>query len=375
MRTAAAPPTLARPRWAKVKQGGWSPITALSLDSMDYKVVRRSHVVPRGYLRGFAVGESIAMRLVGESTSRVIPVSKAAVLKDFYLRHRPDGTPIHDIEWSLEHIDKAVPPIFREISQRWPLTLPDKAIVAEFIAMQMLRGPRWRTWHTDFVSDYIASAGLSGAYEGKQPDGMTVEEALAEVERQLTSDTATLAKMLELSRKVAQIIGSMHWTLVGFDRAWLATSDHPVATWPVGLASRRSKKSDNFVEGGLTNTLEVRFPVSSHHAILLTWLDLPDDEAPIANGTKDIAANLNAFTVADAEHQWFHVPGVTPPRASGQLLPVAPYLLPASRADLVRESVRRNETNRRIQLKVGETDARSEFEVLTIHSPCEAPRP
>jgi hypothetical protein len=76
---------------------------------MEYKAVRRSHVVTRGYLRSFALNEIIAMHLVGESAVREVPVSKAGVLKDFYLRHRPDGTPIHDIEWSLEQIDKAVP--------------------------------------------------------------------------------------------------------------------------------------------------------------------------------------------------------------------------------------------------------------------------
>ncbi len=112
---------------------------------MNYKPVRRSHVVSRGYLRGFARNEIISMHLVREPGSRRdVPVSKAGVLNDIYLRHRPDGTPIHDIEWSLEHIDRVVPSLLRQISDRWPLADQDKVMLAEFLGMQLVRGPRWR---------------------------------------------------------------------------------------------------------------------------------------------------------------------------------------------------------------------------------------
>jgi hypothetical protein len=321
---------------------------------MDYKVVRSSHVVTRGYLRGFAAGEIIAMYLVGESVVREIPVSKAGVLNDFYARHRPDGTRIDDIEWSLEHIDKVVPPLLREISQRWPLGVQEKAMLAEFLGIQMTRGPRWRQWHEAYTSKYFDNVRASGEFEGKQPEGMTVEELIAEVERVLISDTETLRKMLEMSRKATEIIGSMHWTLVEFAGPWLATSDHPVVVWPLGVPSRQPKKSGDFVAGGLVNTLEARFPLSRSHALLMTWLDLPDDQASIVKAAKDTAANFNAFTVAEAEHQWFHLRGVTPPRASGQLLPIAPRLLPGYSVDLALASRRRTEANRRVQQKVGD---------------------
>jgi hypothetical protein len=335
---------------------------------MEYKAVKNSHIVPRGYLRSFAVNEIIAMHLAGEFTSREIPVSKAGVLNDFYLRHRRDGTPIHDIEWSLEHIERAAPPILREISERWPLSLPEKAILAEFIGTQLVRGPRWRNSHNAFTSNYFAGVRASREFEGKQPEGMTYEDAVADAERELSSDTATVAKMLELSRKAMQIIGSMHWTLITFARPWLATSDHPVVIWPLGVPSRQPKKSANFHEGGLTNTLEVRFPVSPCHALLMTWLDLPDDVAPTVIGNKEIAASVNAFTVAEAEHQWFHLPGVTAPRASGQLLPVAPRLVGGYSDDVARGSLRRNETSRRIQHKIGDRELSADVELLTIPS-------
>jgi hypothetical protein len=68
-------------------------------------------VVTRGYLRAWAINEIITMHLVGEPTVRDIPVGDAGVLTNFYLRHRLDGTSIHDIELSLEHIDRVAPAI------------------------------------------------------------------------------------------------------------------------------------------------------------------------------------------------------------------------------------------------------------------------
>jgi hypothetical protein len=45
----------------------------------------------------------------------------------------------------------------------------------------------------------------------------------------------------------------------------------------------------------------------------MTWSDLPDDENVRLRGTRDHAANLNAFTVASADRQWVYRPGTSPP--------------------------------------------------------------
>jgi hypothetical protein len=333
---------------------------------MQYKVVKRSHVVTRGYLRGFALNERITMHLVGKPTARDIPVGDAGVLNNFYLRHRPDGTPIQDIEWSLEHVDRVAPPILREIKERWPLTVQEKAALAEFIAVQLVRGPRWREWHEAFTKGYFEDVRATGEFEGREPEGMTVEEALEETERLLSSDTERLLKMLEMSRKVTQIVGSMHWSLVEFERPWLVTSDHPVILWPKFMPSRQPKKSGDFVVGAILHTLEARFPVSPRHGLLMTWVDHDDDAAPILSSSKDNAANFNAFTVAEAVNQWFHLPSANPPIGSGQLLPIGPGLLEGGH-DLIR-SLRRDETIRRIQRKIGQPDAGAEIELVSVRA-------
>jgi hypothetical protein len=99
-----------------------------------------------------------------------------------------------------------------------------------------------------------------------------------------------------------------------------------------------AKKSDDSFRMGLTNTLEARFPISSTYALLMTWRDKPDTDSAVVEGDKEAAANLNALTVAEAEHQWFHLPSTTPPQAVGQLLPLSPRLLPSYDADVALRS-------------------------------------
>ena len=111
------------------------------------------------------------MGLAGNTSSTEIPVSKAGVLKDFYRRTRRDGTVIYDIEWSLEQIERVVPPTLREIGTRWPLDPKEKALLAEFIGIQLVRGPRWRSWHLGATRKFVADALLLGGTKASRPRG------------------------------------------------------------------------------------------------------------------------------------------------------------------------------------------------------------
>jgi hypothetical protein len=60
----------------------------------------------------------------------------------------------------------------------------------------------------------------------------------------------------------------------------------------------------------------------------MTWRDLPDDPQPIPAKTPH-AHNLNAFTVAEAEEQWFFLPEAPRPRVrEGLWLPLSAELVP-----------------------------------------------
>ena len=124
-----------------------------------YDPVPHSHVVPAGYLRAWAHGKQIGMRLVGAQKSQPIGIRDAGVRKNFYRRERPDtGEPIYDIEWSLEQAETAALPVIANISARWPLDLVDKSKVGQFFALQHLRAGAFRQWHEDQVAAVLDEA-------------------------------------------------------------------------------------------------------------------------------------------------------------------------------------------------------------------------
>jgi len=306
-------------------------------------------------LARFADDGVLTMHLAGKRLSREIGIRDAAVRTNFYRRTRPDGTRIDDIEWSLSKLEQAAVPVLRQVTTLWPLGNENKAALAALFAYQTIRGPRWMEWHNDETRAFFEEA----------RDTTETEEhaALDQTERHLLTDTARLIRMLALGPKVTNVLGSMHWSLVAFPSPWLATSDHPVVLWPIDQASRAPSPTPLNV--GFLRTLEVTVPVSPNHAILMTWRDERDAASPLL-GAKHHAANLNAFTVANAERQWFHRPGKVPPRSSGMLRPVSAELLRPYNSQEAWGSMRRAEIDRRTQAKLGVDDLQADYEIVTI---------
>ena len=147
-------------------------------------------------------------------------------------------------------------------------------------------------------------------YDRRNPSSSLSAEEVEEFNERLRSDTHRLGMMLSTAVTGTAVFASMHWALVEFDRPRIATSDHPLVLW--SGASSRSPQSTDITQIGIFDCIEVRLPVSPTAAVLMTWSDLPDVEHVRARGTRDHAANLNAFTVASAERQWFHQPGTLP---------------------------------------------------------------
>jgi uncharacterized protein DUF4238 len=276
-----------------------------------YPSVYRAHIVPAGYLRAFASQNKIAVRKLGAATSSVKPVEKAGTRPRFYRRTRPSGDKIDDVEWSLSHIEDKAPPILRAIDELWPLDRDAKSVLAELFGYQVVRGPRWADWHNRFVGRLLQEL---------FPDG---GDSLHQAERHLLSDTYRMTKMLDLGLRLTSLFGSMHWFLLQFATPLVVTSDHPVVVWPLDVRGRPPRPTND----GPLNALEVRVPISPTRAVLMTWLNVNDAPGARFRCTRDQARNLNAFTVANADREWFHLPGTTPPIGAGSLLPLSPALI------------------------------------------------
>jgi Protein of unknown function (DUF4238) len=175
--------------------------------------------------------------------------------------------------------------------------------------------------------------------------------------------------MLSTGVTASAVFASMHWTLVEFDAPRLATSDHPLVFWPG--AKSRSPSVVEITQTGIFQCIEARLPLSPTRAVLMTWSDSPDDEHARVRGTRQHAANLNAFTVVSADRQWFHRPVRPPPRGSGNLLPLSLELVEGYSASAADASQRRKLASEFTRKRVDQNlDFRDqEIDVVTISRP------
>jgi len=305
------------------------------------------------------------MRLIGDARPRDVSVRDAAVRTDFYRRERPDGSAIYDIEWSLSQLEDSTAPLLRDLKARWPLSDENKMRLAVFMGYQLVRGPRWKHLHETMTREFIDEQRRAGRVQVDEEDDVTADEVLDAAEKHLVGSTPRTTRMLNLAPKVASVLGSMHWSLIEFRRPLIATSDHPVVLWPIGTIARSPEPTP--LRSGLLHTLEIRFPISPELVLLMTWLDDCDTLMPL-RGTRDHAANVNAFTVAEAERQWFHMPGSSPPIASGRLLPISPSLIPPY--DRVSaDSARRKRIGELIQPRLGDSGLNQDVEIVKVARP------
>jgi uncharacterized protein DUF4238 len=332
-----------------------------------FDVVRHSHVVPAGYLRNFADDQDmIDMQLI-KGPRKKISVRDAAIRKNFYSRERPaTGERIDDVEWSLQMLENLAIPILANAEDSWPLSRAEKETLAEFFAMQLVRSPRWAEGYLERTQHFISEQREKGTFEElAQPGGPDAETRAKRHEEYFAGDTQRLIRMMSLSPKGAAILGSMSWTLIRFRSPVIAISDHPISLW---LINERAKKPSATVFGaGLLNAREAWVPLSPTSVILMAWLDEPEDR-PAMRGHRHHARAINSFTIANAEKQWFCLPGSRPTTTTGALLPLSSELLEGYSAEQAATSRIRNEISRRVQPRIGTTLPQT-YEIVRLHDP------
>jgi hypothetical protein len=308
---------------------------------VSYPAVPHSHVVPAGYLRAWAHGPKIAMRLAGSEQSVPAGVRDVGVRTNFYRRERPKtGEKFYDVEWSMQQAENAGLSIVRDLASRWPLGTEDKSCVAQLFALQHVRGPAFKAWHEGRIQPTIDALRSDPVGTTIPRPDLTPEEVATKVIENYSSDTRRLLRMIQTARAVGVAFGSMHWTLVGFTKPRLVTSDHPVVVWP--LSRVRARPCPNDLNAGVTDTLEVFVPLGPDLLLLMTWLsgrDRPD----VVRGAGRHIATANAFVVANADAQWFHELGVEPWRAAGARDPLSAELVAGYDVGVASGSTRRRD--------------------------------
>jgi Protein of unknown function (DUF4238) len=321
---------------------------------MEYTEVKNAHIVPRSYLKNFAVDEAIMLCVGDKPPVGPISIDNAAVRKRYYRRYRPDGTPIDDIESSLSQLEGALAPVIGDMRGKWPpSSAEEKGALAEFFAYQLVRGPRWKAWR-----ESMARESIDDFRRNPEPvlhNGIWIpstQQQINETEDQLLSETEWLTRMMVIANRLITVFGSMRWQLIEFDQPHLAISDHPVVAWPLNAEYRRPEPTPAGL--GARNFLEVRAPISPTLALLMTWQDdLPDVADPIA-GSEEVAANINAFTIANVDRQWMQMPGGDVPAATGFLDPIGVQLIAGYGRTEVEASETRQKVTELLQRKQGE---------------------
>ena len=299
---------------------------------------RHNHIAARGYLKAWSCDDLVTCHFV-DGRRQDLPIAHVAVRSGFYVEARPDGTRSTAVEEAMNPVETNAIEILRTLEQRWPLERRERATIAEFLGLQALRGPAWKDRYEQLRDSTLdkqrASAGVHS-------------EDLERFAEHAHTDAHRFRTMMAQLPKFSTMFGSMHWTLLRFRSPRLLTSDQPLA--PVVFDPQQPRSTPAAMPSqGIINTVEWRFPVSPRLALICCWLDEPDDGPP-RDGARHVMSNINFSVRAQADLQWFHLPGVSVPHPTAIYRPVS-YELHRSYGS---REVEHSERRRRVKAMIDE---------------------
>lgn len=270
-------------------------------------------------------------------------------------------------------------PIIEKIgARRLPLDIEGKQALAEFFAFQFVRGPRWKAWRESQTRETADRQRHNP--EPVLRNGIWIpmtQRQINEEEDRALGETAWLTDMMVIANRLITAFGSMKWDLIEFSEPLLVISDHPVAAWPLDSDHRRPDPTPTGL--GVLNFREVRVPLSPTVALLMTWQDEMFGEQ-VFEGSVELAANLNAFTIANADRQWMHLPGGRVPTHDGYHDPISSKLFDGFGVAEVEASDIRREVKKIVERKLGQDihetvdeNGRMHAEIVTARSHYEEP--
>lgn len=209
-------------------------------------VSKYHHINPRFVLAGFAdEKERIRTIRLPERAGRMSRVERTGGENHLNsISGHPSGSDVFERGLG-EGIETDTSRLFERIAQgEWPLPQTDRDTLAEFIALQMLRGPERRRQMESAAGELFSNAAGQlgrerfGEWASDTLGGALSEAAIEELWSAVTSpdgfslpQTARdhIEMMGETTGEVAGFLGYRAWTLVRFTDRALITSDAPVS--------------------------------------------------------------------------------------------------------------------------------------------------
>jgi len=315
---------------------------------------RRIHTVTAGYLRRFARDGVVTVRHAKHGTYKASP-KRVACQYDFW---GPEDL-AREVEESFGRNESAALRTMRKVSERWPPVGPNRAHLAGFMAIHIVRTPAYgsfvRSLGEEAIREQIEASDFSPAVRAAATD-------------EFRGPRMHATTLLGQITRIGSLLGSMQWTLVQFERDLLTTCDQPVVLLPLGGGD--ISPASSLAPFGLANTMEVRFTLDPRQVLLLTWLDGRDAEQPL-EGTYAQACSVNCGVAAQAVEEWVHRPGTTPPFHSPPLLrprlyPISTELLSGYTHEAAVRSERRAATDALMTRLIDENAPRDRMEWVRV---------
>lgn len=316
---------------------GGSNLPRRILSQETYTTVKQGHIIPSTYQRQFAVDGDVAVHVPGGRCLN-LKVEKVGTRRRAYRRTRPDGSEIDDIEASLGVLEARVSPVLRSVAGGEPIDDEAKAGLAQFFAMQMVRGPLFFSVTQEIAEQHVREGITAESASKKALDyaGGAID-TLRELAVARFWDLR-FADMLRSGQKLSSILGCMRWQLLSFSGPVVAYSDQPVVVWPLNVTAV-DQRPDKPVLGPM-NALEVSVPLAPDLVLLMTWEELDDAATPIL-AAPVLAADFNSLVIAQRDQQWMHHPSSEPLISQRLLKPLSQQLNPGYNASVAVKSVRR----------------------------------
>ena len=288
---------------------------------------RLIHTVSRGYVKRFAVNGQVMVTHARQGLRRR-GVGSVCVHQDYW------GPPAVSkaVEASCGVCESIAIRMLRKLPELWPIEGEGsgRAELAQFLAIHTIRTPVFRQF-VRTIGERIL----------RDESRLTPSERVAAA--QWMRDPVHHANMLlgQITR-IANMLSSMHWSIVRFERDMLITGDQPVLILPTGPGNLSPASS--VPAFGLANSMEVTFTLDPQHLLLLTWKDARDS-VTMLEGTEAQAASVNCALRAVSLEEWLYKPGARPPFLTPPLLEPNVYaisteLLPGYDAAVARQSER-----------------------------------
>lgn len=276
--------------------------------------------MPKFYLQRFADERRQLMRVpLSGGPAHRLSIDDATVQKDFYSFEDTSGQLNDSVEDALGEMEGEAAEVFRMVVDRqvWPLPQAERMKLAEWAAIQHVRGPAFRRASNqvfDALSKILFAAGgkpelrrYLEEVEGRPVTDDEVDEMWEEMTdfdkysvEPVTGDHLTT--MGTSVPAVMQIMAARSWALCRFERKALITSDHPVILKPYD-------DHPPFMGVGLANAESVVVPLDRRVALIMSEPGAADFEVPPSSR---MARSLNQGTASNARAAIFHHPDDDP---------------------------------------------------------------